>query len=139
MNTSMIMDLAEKHGLKVRNRKRELVYKRYYLWSELRRWHSLSAIGNMFNMDHCSVLHGLKQHNVWMKAKDYEYLRTINELHKEVHEDYLIEMEDEKVWMYVDNISGNTVTLTIKLNTADSSHFLNRNGYITKEDLKELI
>jgi hypothetical protein len=43
-------------------------------------------------------------------------------------------MEDEKVWMYVDNISGNTVTLTIKLNTADSSHFLNRNGYITKED-----
>jgi hypothetical protein len=75
MNTSMIMDLAEKHGLKVRNRKRELVYKRYYLWSELRRWHSLSAIGEMFNMDHCSVLHGLKQHNVWMKAKDYEYLK----------------------------------------------------------------
>jgi hypothetical protein len=139
MNTSMIMDLAEKHGLKVRNRKREIVYKRYYLWSELRRWHSLDAIGKMFGMDHCSVLHGLKQHNIWMRAKDYEYLKTINELHKEVHEDYLLQIEEDKVWMCVDHVSGNMLTLTLKLNTDDSSHFLDKSGYITREDLKQLL
>ena len=139
MNTATIMDLAEKHGLKVRNRKRELVYKRYYLWSELRRWHSLASIGEMFGMDHCSVLHGLKQHNTWMRSKDFEYLRTINEIYKEIHEHSLLEMSEEKMWLYVDNISGNMVTLTIKLNTDDPSHFLDNSGYITREELKKLI
>lgn len=139
MNTTIIMDLANKHGLTKKNRKREIVYKRYYLWSELRRWHSLSAIGNLFGMDHCSVLHGLKQHNNWMQSKDFEYIRTINELHKEVHEDYLMQMEDEKLWMCVDHISGTMITLTLKLNTDDFSHFLDKSGYITKEDLKQLL
>jgi hypothetical protein len=41
--------------------------------------------------------------------------------------------------MCVDHVSGNMITLTLKLNTDDSSHFLDKSGYITREDLKQLL
>jgi hypothetical protein len=53
--------MIELHNLCDKSRQRELVYKRYYLFSELKKLGlNLSEIGRMLEKDHVTVMHGLK-------------------------------------------------------------------------------
>jgi hypothetical protein len=63
-------------------RKREVVYKRYYLINILhcRSRLCLREIGELFNMNHSSVIHALNQHDRWWSQMDSEYLRSIHPL-----------------------------------------------------------
>jgi hypothetical protein len=53
--------MIELHNLISSSRQRDLVYKRYYLFSELYKLNiNLTQIGRMLDKDHVTVMHGLK-------------------------------------------------------------------------------
>jgi hypothetical protein len=57
----LIKEIIEQDGLAQKNRKREIVHRRIYLFRKLREdGHTLKGIGSLFNMNHATILHGLK-------------------------------------------------------------------------------
>lgn len=83
-----IKELIQEFKLDKKSRKRETVYKRYYLMNVIymRSNMTLSDIGKLFNRDHSSVIHGIREHKRWWKQLDKEYLRAIHPLPDLVHE-----------------------------------------------------
>lgn len=83
-----IKELIEEFQLQSKSRKREIVYKRYYLMNLLYSTSgmSLSSIGEMFNRDHSTVIHAIREHKRWFKKLDTEYLRAIHPLPELVKE-----------------------------------------------------
>lgn len=71
----LIHELIEKYGLIDKSRRRDVLYKRYYLYNELRICGlSLSQIGRVFNKNHATILHGLRVHKDLTSYKDTDYL-----------------------------------------------------------------
>jgi hypothetical protein len=69
-----IQYLIEFYELKQVCRRQDIIYKRYFLYDQLRKAnYSLSAIGRIFDKNHASVLHGIRMHNVYTKSKDKVY------------------------------------------------------------------
>jgi len=65
MNRVQLIEyLIKEHGLTTKDRSRNYIYKRYYLYNELRQLeYTLEDIGMMFGGKHyATVLHGLRQH-----------------------------------------------------------------------------
>ena len=57
----LIKQIIEQDGLANKNRKREIVHRRIYLFNQLRKdGYTLKKIADLFNMNHAAVLHGLK-------------------------------------------------------------------------------
>ena len=57
----LIKQIIEQDGLGNKNRKREIVHRRIYLFNQLRKdGYTLKRIGGLFNMNHATILHGLK-------------------------------------------------------------------------------
>ena len=57
----LIKQIIEQDGLANKNRKREIVHRRIYLFNQLRKdGYTLKRIGGMFNMNHATILHGLR-------------------------------------------------------------------------------
>lgn len=77
-----IKELIAEFKLDKPNRTRDIVYKRYYLMYILhcRSRLCFREIGELFNRDHSSVIHGLKEHDRWWSQMDEEYLRGIHPL-----------------------------------------------------------
>jgi hypothetical protein len=73
----LIESLINEYGLRSKNRSRDYLYRRYYLYNELRKIdYTLTEIGNMFGgKHHATILHGLRQHE---------------DLHRFGYEDYKI-------------------------------------------------
>ena len=66
---------AKDNGLSERCRKREIVYKRNYLFKYLvNSGYNLSETGRAFNKDHATVIHGLKQYELF---KDDELFQDV--------------------------------------------------------------
>lgn len=73
----LIEEIIDKNKLWSKNRSREYIYKRYYLYNELRvLGFALDEIGKMFGgKHHATIIHGLRQHE---------------DLHRFGYEDYKI-------------------------------------------------
>ena len=57
----LIKQIIEQDGLGNKNRKREIIHRKIYLFTALRKQgYALQKIGDLFNMNHASILHGLK-------------------------------------------------------------------------------
>ena len=72
-------------GLDVKSRKREIVYRRIYLFRYLKQMEGMSliSIGKMFNRDHSTVIHGLRTFdNVKLYEDFMDYTRKEFELFK---------------------------------------------------------
>jgi len=70
-----IHELIEKYGLLDKSRRRDVLFKRYYLYNELRMCGlSLSDIGRVFNKNHATILHGLRVHKDLTSYRDTDYL-----------------------------------------------------------------
>lgn len=70
-----IHELIEKYGLLDKSRRRDVLFKRYYLYNELRTCGlSLSQIGRVFNKNHATILHGLRVHKDLTSYRDTDYL-----------------------------------------------------------------
>lgn len=67
----LIKQIIEQDGLDKKNRKREIVYKRIYLFRKLREdGYSLKKIGGLFNMNHATILHGLRTYQNLVDIND---------------------------------------------------------------------
>ena len=56
----LIKQIIEQDGLANKNRKREIIHRRIYLFNQLRKTgHTLQEIANLFKMNHATVYHGL--------------------------------------------------------------------------------
>jgi hypothetical protein len=67
----LIKQIIEQDGLAEKNRKREIVHRRFYLFNELRKdGYTLKGIGSLFNMNHSTILHGLITYKNLTEAND---------------------------------------------------------------------
>ena len=82
--------LIEKDKLNEKNRKREIIYKKFYLQAKLRdSGMTYKEIGKMFNQDHSSIIHNVKTH-----LNLDEYYR--DSYHTDIHE-YIVLLKDYKI------------------------------------------
>lgn len=79
MNIEKVKELIQRDNLNSKDRHRDLIYKRSYLYSILREegWH-LSKIGRLFNRNHATVINALNLHDNYF-GKDKIYDRMIKE------------------------------------------------------------
>jgi hypothetical protein len=79
MSIEKVKELIQRDNLHSKDRHRDLIYKRSYLYSILREegWH-LSKIGRLFNRNHATVINALNLHDNYF-GKDKIYDRMIKE------------------------------------------------------------
>jgi hypothetical protein len=79
MSIEKVKELIQRDNLDSKDRHRDLIYKRSYLYSILREegWH-LSKIGRLFNRNHATVINALNLHDNYF-GKDKIYDRMIKE------------------------------------------------------------
>jgi hypothetical protein len=71
----IIHHLIKVFELKNKTRKREVIYKRYFIYNELRRAGlNLMQIGEIFDKHHSTIIHGITIHNDLLRFKDAFYL-----------------------------------------------------------------
>jgi len=74
----LIKEIIEQDGLAKKNRKREIVHRRIYLFRKLREdGHTLKGIGSLFNMNHATILHGLNTYKNLVETNDKLFLHDI--------------------------------------------------------------
>jgi hypothetical protein len=74
----LIKEIIEQDGLAQKNRKREIVHRRIYLFRKLREdGHTLKGIGSLFNMNHATILHGLNTYKNLVETNDKLFLHDI--------------------------------------------------------------
>jgi len=85
----LIKQIIEQDGLGLKNRKQEIVHRRIYLFRKLREdGHSLKRIGSLFNMNHATILHGLRNYqnlvdiNDKVLKQDIEYYKLLLSLER---------------------------------------------------------
>jgi hypothetical protein len=139
MNKEELIQLAHKYDLMNRQRNRDRVYQRFYLFSELIKITNYSEVGRIFNYKHCSVMYGVKQHKDWMSIQDPQYLRAISDLYEEIHKYDNVDLQDQNIHIKVNRIIGQKVELSLRFVSFDLSKFKGLNSIVTREELKELI
>lgn len=77
-----IWNIIESFKLNTKDRKENVTYKRYYLYSFMYNYRHMtfSMIGKFFNRDHSTVIHGMREHEYWYNRKDERYLKYIHPL-----------------------------------------------------------
>jgi hypothetical protein len=82
VDVKKVIKICEKLGLTKKSRKREIVYQRYAAFNFLRKntGMSLMGIGECFNQDHCTVMHGLKTYDLYTQINDKLFLWSIKEV-----------------------------------------------------------
>ncbi len=86
-----VVKLIERYGLKTPKRTRELVYQRYYIYKELRKWMTLEQVGKLFGKDHSTVINGIKMARMFEHMKDAIYFEYI----KHIRADYISMMDEQ--------------------------------------------
>jgi len=72
---SLIYILIDKYNMKENTRRRDVLFKRYYMFHELRNLgYSLSQIGEVFGKNHATILNGLRAHNDLVHFKNVDYI-----------------------------------------------------------------
>jgi hypothetical protein len=138
-SVKQLIKLAEENGINRRCRNRELVYKRYYLFSELRKELTLEAIARMFEMNHSTVLYGLKQHEMFMKMNDRIYINTVADVFEKVNEFNLRDLAPGNVHMKITHDQDSFVTMELYLHTKHADLYRDNQGVISREVFKEML
>jgi hypothetical protein len=138
-SVKQLISIAEENNLSRKCRKQDLVYKRYYLFSELRKELTLEAIANMFNLNHSTIIHGLNQHDKYMKMNDRIYINCVSNLFEKVNEFNIRDLDPGNVHMKIVNDQDSFVTMEIYLHTKHADLYRDNQGVISRELLKEMI
>lgn len=78
---ALIHELIESYNLKDKTRERATLYKRYYLYNELRGCgFSLTNIGEIFGKNHATIIHGLRVHKDLTSYRDEDYRNEVHQL-----------------------------------------------------------
>lgn len=110
-----IIELIERDDLASKDRYRDLIYKRSFLYAVLKEngWH-LSKIGKLFNRNHATVINALKVYEQFYKH-DKLYDSTIKHYVKELLDEE-VEIDEDKPSIYQDimNCHNTTELMLIK-------------------------
>lgn len=80
-----VQEIIKKYDLKLKSRKREKVEMRYYLYFLLREKKlSLNQIGALFNLNHSTIVAGLKKHAIFSEMKYDTYLHAMNIINEDL-------------------------------------------------------
>jgi hypothetical protein len=104
-----IKELIQRDSLDSKDRYRDLIYKRSYLYAILRDegWH-LARIGRLFKRNHATVINALKIHDqFWGNDKLYD--RTIRQYVNELGK-YSIQIDEDKPTIFQDIINCHNTT-----------------------------
>jgi hypothetical protein len=72
---ALIHELIEIHQLTAKTRRREVLFKRYYLFNELREAGlNLMQIAEIFGKNHATIINGLRVHKELLSYKDSDYV-----------------------------------------------------------------
>jgi len=99
-----IEDIISRYGLKDKDRSREKVYQRAYLYHYLYRIYrgmTYHSIGELFDMDHSTVIHGIKVYDQF--KNDKLFLDLTYDLRSEIEIIPVIQYED-RIRKYAVNI-----------------------------------
>jgi hypothetical protein len=108
-----IKELIQRDSLDTKDRYRDLIYKRSYLYAILRDegWH-LARIGRLFKRNHATVINALKIHDQFF-GNDKLYDRTIRQYVNELGK-FSIQIDEDKPTIFQDIINcHNTTALAI--------------------------
>jgi hypothetical protein len=83
----LIEQIIQEQELNIPNRKRELVYRRFYLFNELYKLKfTLGKIGDMFGgKNHATILHGIRQHKILLKFGYEDYKIATKQIDDVLH------------------------------------------------------
>jgi len=139
MNKDQLIELAKEYDLMRRYRQRTHVYRRFYMFSELYKFCNYCEIARIFDMKHCSVMHGVKEHIKWMSISDQEYLKAIDELHHRIYNHKVDDLADQYLHVHAYKTIANRVELTLRFVSDDVSAFKGLNDVMTKDEFKNLL
>ncbi len=72
---ALIHDLIEIHQLTTKTRRRDVLFKRYYIFNELREAGlNLMQIAEIFGKNHATIINGLRVHKELLSYKDSDYV-----------------------------------------------------------------
>lgn len=92
---ALIHELIALYDLTNKSRDRGLIYKRAYLYHELRTsGFSLTQIGEIFGKHHATILHGLRTHENLMGYNDEDYKHETIQLKEQLEGSVLIFPEE---------------------------------------------
>jgi hypothetical protein len=117
-----IIEYIKKHNLDRKSQKREIVYRRFYLFNLLRdQGLTLSAAGRLLDRDHSTALHGATMHLQFMKQQDPLYL-----LHIQQEIELFEPVKEDKRDIFDDILKANNTTdlIIIKQRIADNEYLL---------------
>jgi hypothetical protein len=110
---AIIHELVEAYDLRNKARDRGLIYKRAYLYHELRTsGFSLSQIGEIFGKHHATIIHGLRTHENLTGYNDEDYKHETFQLKKQLEGSVLIFPEQKnarKADLKADIIEARTI------------------------------
>jgi hypothetical protein len=109
MSIEKVKELIQRDNLDSKDRHRDLIYKRSYLYSILRDegWH-LSKIGRLFNRNHATVINALNLHDNYF-GKDKIYDRMIKE-YLTIFGKEITDIDYDKPTIYQDIINCHNTT-----------------------------
>jgi hypothetical protein len=109
MSIEKVKELIQRDNLDSKDRHRDLIYKRSYLYSILREegWH-LSKIGRLFNRNHATVINALNLHDNYF-GKDKIYDRMIKE-YLTIFGKQITDIDYDKPTIYQDIIDCHNTT-----------------------------
>lgn len=134
-----LLKIAEEHNLIRKCRNQPLVYKRYYIFNELRKELTLEAIARLFQMNHSTVLYGLKQHDLFMRMNDRIYINIVSELFQKVNEFAIDELDSSNMHMKIINDEDSFITIELYINTKHADIYRENQGMVTRELFKEML
>jgi hypothetical protein len=107
-----IKELIQRDSLDTKDRYRDLIYKRSYLYAILRDegWH-LSKIGRLFNRNHATIINALKVHDAFY-GRDKIYMRNVK--HYDLIFRPIIEVQKDTIYDDVMNCHNTTALKIIK-------------------------
>ena len=92
---AIIHELIEKYDLTNKCRDRSLIYKRAFLYNELRTsGFSLTQIGEIFGKHHATIIHGLRTHKDLTGYQDEQYKLETNQLKEQLEGSVILYPED---------------------------------------------
>ena len=107
-----VKELIQRDNLDSKDRYRDMIYKRSYLYSILRDegWH-LSKIGRLFNRNHATIINALKVHDAFY-GRDKIYMRNVK--HYDLIFRPIIEVQKDTIYEDVMNCHNTTQLRMIK-------------------------
>lgn len=94
---AIIHELIERYDLTNKCRDRGLIYKRAFLYNELRTsGFSLTQIGEIFGKHHATIIHGIRTHHDLTSYQDEEYKHETIQLKEQLEGSVILYPEDTR-------------------------------------------